>query len=197
MLRYLVTSLVAHTTDTSMLKWMKNTIVFGKQNDHLKKMIDDKQSLLKKIGKNKLAPYFEATDFSGNKFSYNNYKDKYLFIDIWATWCVPCRKEIPYLEKLKQKYAGQPIEFISVSTDNNVGAWKKFIESTESKDQFHSMPDKTSSVRQAYNASLIPAFVLIDPKGKIINPASYRPSDPALGLLLSELLQKNNDQSTQ
>lgn len=197
MLRYLVTSITAHTTDTSFLNWIKNTVVFGKENEHLKKMIAEKQNLLQKAGRNMSAPYFEATDISGNKFSYKNYDGKYLFIDIWATWCVPCKKEIPYLEQLKQKYAGQPIEFISVSIDKNVGAWRKFMESGVTKDQFHSVPGKAPGVDQVYNASAIPAFVLIDPEGKIINPACFRPSDPALGFLLDELLQKNNVQPTQ
>ena len=190
MLRYLVTSVTAHTTDTSFLKWMNSTIVFDKQNEHLKKLIAEKQNLLRKAGKDRSAPYFEATDISGNKFAYNNYEGKYLYIDIWATWCVPCKKEIPYIEQLKEKYAGQSIEFISVSIDKNVAAWKKFLGSTESKDQFYSMPGKASCVNEVYNAPLIPAFVLIDPQGRIINPASFRPSDPALGFLLDELLQK-------
>jgi thiol-disulfide isomerase/thioredoxin len=197
MLRYLVTSATAHTTDTSFLTWMQKTIVFDKQLGHLPKMINDKQNLLRKTGKDSAAPYFEATDISGNKFSYKSYEGKYLFIDIWATWCVPCRKEIPYLEQLKQKYTGRSIEFISVSTDKNVDAWKKFIESTDSKDQFHSIQDNVSSVNKVYGADLIPAFVLIDPRGKIVNPTSFRPSDPALGLLLDELLKKNNTQTIQ
>jgi thiol-disulfide isomerase/thioredoxin len=197
MLRYLLTSITAQTTDTSFLKWMNSAIVFGKQNEHLKRMIAEKQDLLRKIGKDRSAPYFEATDVSGNKFSYKSYEGKYLFIDIWATWCVPCRKEIPYLEQLKQKYAGKSIEFISVSTDKNVNAWRRFVESADSKDQFHSVPGKISSINEVYQAVLIPAFVLIGPEGKIVNPASFRPSDPALSFLLDELLQKNNIQTIQ
>jgi thiol-disulfide isomerase/thioredoxin len=190
MLRYLVTSAIAHTTDTSFLKWMKSTIMFDKQNVYLANMITEKQNLLQKIRKNKSAPGFEATDISGNKFSYKNYEGKYLYIDIWATWCVPCRQEIPYLEKLKEKYAGQPIEFISVSIDKNFGAWKKFVESTNSNNQFHSMQGNASSINEIYNADKIPTFVLIDPQGKIVNPSSFRPSDPELGFLFDELLQK-------
>ncbi|HEU5165233.1 MAG TPA: TlpA disulfide reductase family protein [Chitinophagaceae bacterium] len=196
-LRYLVTSITAHTTDTSFLRWMASTIVFDKQNEHLKKLIAEKQKLLRKAGKDKSAPFFEATDISGNKFGYKNFEGKYLYIDIWATWCVPCKKEIPFVEQLKKKYAGQSIEFISVSIDKNVDAWKKFVKAAESKDQFHSMPGKASCVNEVYNAPLIPAFVLIDPQGKIINPACFRPSDPALDFLLDELLQKNNVQPTQ
>ena len=190
MLRYLLSTAIANTTDTTFLKWMKNTIVFDKQTEYLGKMVTEKQSLLQKIGKGTTAPHFNATDFTGNTFSYKNYEGKYLFIDIWATWCVPCRKEIPYMEQLKQKYAGQPIEFISVSTDKNFNAWKKFVES-DSKGQFHSMQGQTSSINEVYKADLIPAFVLIDPQGKIVNPNIFRPSDPALELLLDELLQKN------
>jgi thiol-disulfide isomerase/thioredoxin len=192
MLRYLVTSAIAQTTDTGFLAWMKNTIVFSKQQEYLGKMIVEKQNLLQKLGKNKPAPYFEATDISGTKFSYQDYQGKYLLIDIWATWCVPCRKEIPYLEHLEEKYAGQPIAFISVSIDKNVDAWRKFVASMDTSDQFYSMPGKAFGIKEAYNADLIPVFVLIDQQGRIINPTSFRPSDPALELLLDELLSKRN-----
>jgi thiol-disulfide isomerase/thioredoxin len=198
MLRYLVPLAISQTTDTNFLKWMKSVIVPGNHTQHLPKMISEKQNLLQEIGNGKPAPYFDATAFSGNKFSYQDFHGKYLFIDIWATWCVPCRKEIPYLELLKKKYTGKPIEFISVSVDKEVSAWKKFVESKDSKDQFHSLPGKTSSISEVFHAKLIPVFVLIDPNGKIVNPTSFRPSDPALELLLDELLKKNNNnQSTQ
>ena len=190
-LRYLVTSSTAYTTDPVFLKWMKNVISPAPQNNFLVKMIAEKQNVLQELGKGKQAPHFEATDISGNAFSYKDFQGKYLFVDIWATWCVPCRMEIPYLEELKKKYAGQAVEFISVSMDANVSAWKKFVEPIENKDQYHSNPAKQFCIREVYHAQLIPAFVLIDPQGKIINPTCYRPSDPALGLLIDDLLQKN------
>ena len=197
MIRYLVTSSTAYTTDTVFLKWMKNAIGPAHQNNFLVKMIVEKQNVLRELGKGKQAPHFEATDISGNVFSYQSFQGKYLFIDIWATWCIPCRMEIPYLEALKKRYAGQPVEFISVSMDVNVNAWKNFVESIENRDQFHSNPAKQFCIREVYHAQLIPAFVLIDPQGKIINPTCFRPSDPALGLLIDDLLQKNNCLSTQ
>ena len=197
MIRYLVTSSTALTTDTGFLNWMKNVIPANRQNNYLVKMIAQKQNILRELGKGKQAPHFEATDISGNSFSYKNFQGKYLFIDIWATWCVPCRMEIPYLEALKKKYAGQAVEFMSVSVDANADAWKKFVQPIENKDQFHSNPARQFCIREVYHAELIPAFVLIDPQGKIINPTCFRPSDPALGLLIDDLLQKNNSLSTQ
>ena len=190
MLRYLVTSLTAHTTDTASLRWMKSVVVFGTGNEHLRKMVEEKQALLRALGSNKPAPYFEATDVAGTKFSYSNYQGKYLFIDIWATWCVPCRKEIPHLEQLKQKYAGAPIEFVSVSIDKNTGAWKAFVEASDTKNQFQSMPGDNFCVSEVYKAPLIPTFILIDPQGKIINPNAFRPSDPALTFMLDQFIKK-------
>ncbi|HEX6179927.1 MAG TPA: TlpA disulfide reductase family protein [Chitinophagaceae bacterium] len=190
MLRYLVGTATTNATDSAFLKWMKNATASSRQHDYFSKLITDKLSLLKIAGKGKKAPFFEATDISGSAFSYAKYEGKYLFIDIWATWCVPCKKEIPYLEALIEKYKDQPVAFVSVSIDKNFGAWKKFVESTDSKGQFHSVQGKASGINDVYNANLIPAFVLIDPQGKIINPATFRPSNPALKLLLDELLKK-------
>jgi hypothetical protein len=68
MLRYLVTSATAHTTDTSFLTWMQKTIVFDKQLGHLPKMINDKQNLLRKTGKDSAAPYSKQPIFRGISF---------------------------------------------------------------------------------------------------------------------------------
>jgi thiol-disulfide isomerase/thioredoxin len=197
MLRYLCSTAIAFTTDTSLLKWMNTSITFDNHTQHIKKLLTDKQNLLRKAGKGKQAPFFAASDIFGNSFSYDNYKGKYLFIDIWATWCVPCRKEIPYLDQLKQKYAGKPIEFVSVSIDDNYGAWKRFVESTDATNQFHSPNSRPSGVSEVFSAALIPEFVLIDPQGKIVNPRTFRPSDPALTFLLDQLLQTTNYKTTQ
>jgi thiol-disulfide isomerase/thioredoxin len=89
----------------------------------------------------KPALIFEAQDNTGEPFSLKAYEGKYVYIDVWATWCVPCRLQIPYLEELKKKYEGKPIAFISVSTDKAKGLWEKFlIENNSDADSTYQRP---------------------------------------------------------
>lgn len=66
----------------------------------------------------KIAPSFTLADLNGNKVSLANYKGRPLVVDFWATWCGPCKVEIPWFEKLHDQYASQGLEILGVSTDD-------------------------------------------------------------------------------
>ena len=66
----------------------------------------------------KVAPALTLADLNGNKVSLTNYKGRPLVVDFWATWCGPCKVEIPWFEKLHEQYAGQGLEILGVSTDD-------------------------------------------------------------------------------
>ena len=65
----------------------------------------------------KPAPVFELADTAGNKVSLASYKGRPVLINFWATWCGPCRYEIPWIASLRTKYAGQGFEVLGVSSD--------------------------------------------------------------------------------
>ena len=74
------------------------------------------------------APDFEVIDSTGNKVRLSDFRGKFVYIDVWATWCSPCCAEIPHVEKLHKQFAGDSrIEFISISVDSKVKAWKKKV----------------------------------------------------------------------
>ena len=138
----------------------------------------------------KKAPDFSCNDINGKQYSLNDFKGKYIFIDFWATWCDPCRKETPSMKSLFNKYKdNKNIIIISLSIDKDKDEWKKVVKNENMNWlQLNTLPD--SKFLEEYQIEGIPTFVLIDKEGKIINPDSPRPSDKELIKLLDKYLKK-------
>ena len=114
-------------------------------------------------------------------------KGKYIYIDVWATWCGPCRGELPALKELEEKYAGKDIHFVSLSCDKNKKAWENMVTKDQLKGiQLHMGTDRT--FMDAYLINGIPRFILLDRDGKIISANMTRPSDPKTAEKFNELL---------
>ncbi len=123
----------------------------------------------------KLSPRFIASDLNGKIHTLDAYRGKYVYIDVWATWCGPCRQELPHLKKLVADYAGKNIVFVSLSVDANKEAWKKMA---ATMDGIQLYLGNNSDFAKAYDIDGIPRFILIDPEGKIVNYNMTRPSSP-------------------
>lgn len=128
------------------------------------------------------APIFNLPDLEGNMVSLEDFTGKYVYIDFWATWCGPCKIEIPVLEQLAIDYAGKNIEIISISVDRDKQAWIDMI--TEDKPNWLQLHDSIN-LNDEYLVKFIPTFVLIDRNGKILDPRAPRPSS---GKVLTDLL---------
>ncbi|UAM99701.1 TlpA family protein disulfide reductase [Polaribacter litorisediminis] len=167
------------------------------QNEQLVVYFDNAYAKNKVMGKGKPSPKFENyIDIKGGKKSLDSFKGKYVYIDVWATWCGPCIQQIPYLQSLEKEYHDKNIEFVSISTDEarrSGGSWeaaeKKWRDFVKKKNmsgvQLWSGQDY--SFQQAYEINGIPRFILIDPEGKIVDANALRPSDPQLKNLLTSL----------
>ncbi|MDO4880394.1 MAG: TlpA disulfide reductase family protein [Capnocytophaga sp.] len=130
-------------------------------------------------------------NINGSKTSLADFRGKYVYMDIWATWCGPCRMEIPHLKKLEEKFHGKDIEFVSISIDDleNAQKWRDFVKE-EQLTGVQLMADnawKSEFIKQ-YGIKGIPRFILIDKEGKIINYDAPRPSQPETEVLLKSLL---------
>ncbi|MGV3510224.1 MAG: TlpA family protein disulfide reductase, partial [Sphingobacteriaceae bacterium] len=113
---------------------------------------------------------------------------------VWATWCVPCIKEIPALKTLEEKYHSEPIKFVSISVDNkkDKGKWEAYVASNKLKGiQLFADKDFGSEFIKAYGINSIPRFILLDPDGKIISSNTLRPSHPKTEEMFSKLLAKH------
>lgn len=84
---------------------------------------------------------------------------KYYLVDFWASWCGPCRKEIPNLKKLYELYKGKGLEIVSVSIDKNETAWKKAL--AEEKLSWPNGLDR-AGIADSYKVKFIPAIFLVD-----------------------------------
>ena len=130
-------------------------------------------------------------NFNGGTTSLDDFKGKVTYIDIWATWCLPCRGEIPALKELEKKFHGKDVAFVSISIDQNKDEWKEFVKSQDLKGvQLFAENAFESQFIQDYGIRQIPTFIIIDKEGKIVNADAPRPSSDEITGLLEGLLKK-------
>jgi len=139
-----------------------------------------------------LSPSFEYDNYNGGKTKLEEFRGKYVYIDVWATWCAPCRVEIPFLKKLEEKYHDKNIVFVSLSIDQkkDVEKWKKLIKDKELGGvQVFADNDWNSQFVKDYNITGIPRFIIIDPNGNIVKADAPRPSSPTIEAEFDALLK--------
>lgn len=142
--------------------------------------------------KGKPSPQFSYKDVNGKVVNLSDFKGKYVYIDVWATWCGPCRQEIPHLEKLEQLLKGKKIAFVSLSIDkpSDTEKWKNMVADKHmGGTQVIAENAWESTFVKEYKIESIPRFILIDPKGNIVDFDAKRPSEPELALQLEKLLK--------
>ena len=146
---------------------------------------------LTRLGKGKASPIFaNYENFKGGKTSLADLKGKYVYIDVWATWCAPCKAEIPALKALEKEYMGKNIQFVSISVDKPEAheTWKKMVADEQlSGIQLYADNNFESQFILDYGINAIPRFILIDASGNIVDADAPRPSDPKIKELFTEL----------
>lgn len=140
--------------------------------------------------KGRPSPEFTFPDINGKEVSLKDLRGKYVYIDIWATWCVPCKKELPALKKLEEQFQGMNIAFVSLSCDRDKAAWEKMVRE-QNLGGIQLWGNEDNDFLRKYRAQAIPRFIFLDPTGRIVNPDMTRPSDPstveALGMVAEPL----------
>ena len=129
------------------------------------------------------SPKFNYPDVNGKKVSLDDLKGKYVYIDVWATWCAPCKREIPFLKELNEQYSGKDLAIVSLSIDKmeDKEKWMKMVADENLKGiQIIADDEWNSEFVSAYEIQGIPRFILIDKEGNIVDADAPRPSDPRL-----------------
>ena len=135
-----------------------------------------------------MSPEITATDINGKSYDIKSLRCGLpMYIDVWATWCGPCKQELPYMKELEEKYKGK-ISFVGISVDKDRDAWEERIGQGDMPGlQLHAGAE--ASFMESYGIQGIPRFILLDKYGRIIDPDAPRPSAKELiEKVLEELL---------
>lgn len=132
----------------------------------------------KLLGQGQPAFDFVGKDMQGNPVKLSDFRGKLVYVDVWATWCGPCKYEIPYLDTLETDYKGKNIVFISYSIDEDHDAWLKFVPEHKLQGvQIIGEKAWESALCKKYKIMGVPTFMLFDTEGKIVTVKMTRPSD--------------------
>ena len=173
------------------LEELYNGIMELSTDEAFKKQLTKKFKSLKNLSKGSASPVFvNYENHAGGTTSLTDFRGKYVYVDVWATWCGPCKREIPFLKEVEKAYHDKNIEFVSVSLDTEKAyeTWKNMVTEKElSGIQLFADNHFLSDFAQNYGIQSIPRFILIDPEGKIVDSEAPRPSEPKLIALFNTL----------
>jgi len=157
-----------------------------------RKKLHDFELTIRKFGDNEPAIDFDGKTVEGKKVSLSDFKGKVVVVDVWATWCGPCKGEIPSLQKLEEEMKGQDVVFISYSIDDmkDHDKWIKFV-ADEKLGGVQIMGDLAwkSGICLNYKINAIPRFMVFNKQNQIVSIDAPRPSTPALKELIEKLLK--------
>jgi peroxiredoxin len=119
-------------------------------------------------GASALPPDFEAKDITGQSVKLSDFKGKVVLLDFWATWCPPCRIEIPNLLEIYRQFKNKNFVLFSVSLDRNIPLARQFVKEKE-MNWLHVIDSESSGrIAALYEIEYIPATFIIDGKGNIV-----------------------------
>lgn len=170
---------------------------FDKKLAQLEARCNDLRQKYASITRGNAAPAFTGVDVNGKSYSSGDYAGKVWVLDFWFSGCVPCKAEMPFIEKMADEMKGENIQFFSLSLDTGnqlVNAWKALVKDKTGATLNINIPNGFKSDLAAYfGIRSVPRIVIVDQQGKIVDAFARRPSDPKLRQQLLELLNPKSE----
>ena len=119
------------------------------------------------VEKGELSPNAMLTSLAGDKtVNLSDQKGKLIYVDFWASWCIPCKKSFPFMNELHQRFGQQGLEIMAINMDENVIDAEKFLEKYPAE---FSLFKGTSEIAKSFNVPGLPVAYLIDENGVVID----------------------------
>lgn len=132
------------------------------------------------IGPGKPAPNFSGDTPEGKKISLSDLKGKVVYMDVWATWCGPCKTELPFSKKIQKDFKNNDqVVFLYMSIDESIADWHNMLKKDKDFVGIHinqKQHQQPGAIWESYLMTGIPRYVLIDADGKIVQSNASRPS---------------------
>jgi len=162
----------------------------------LKKRIE----ILERVDTGRVATAFCGTNFFDKTLiCLKNFKGKYVLLDFWASWCLPCRQSTPHLMELFKKYHDRGLDIIAISDDDNIGAWKTAVEKDKTGIWYNILSrfkinstgeiEESQGINKKFGVQVLPTRILIDKSGMIIGRYTGTEEEPALDKKLGEIFK--------
>ena len=132
---------------------------------------------------------FTYPDLNGTKRSLSDYRGKVVVVDVWATWCAPCKAEIPHLEELEKQMKGRDVVFISVSIDTDHAKWTQFVRE-KGLGGVQLFSNNKGVIVDDYQLDGVPRFMVFSKQGTTVSTNAPRPSTPELKAMIEKELAK-------
>lgn len=150
-----------------------------------RKQITDLYNRFDNLGNGKPAPKFTLHSMDGKVYGLDDFRGKTVFIDVWATWCLPCLRAMPKILEMQTKYSD--IVFLFTSIDEDLNKWQEFLASHEERKGLD-LNTRGTEFLDLYRITGVPRYILIDKDGNIIN--SFLSGD--INTLQQELEKNSN-----
>lgn len=137
-----------------------------------------------------VCPDIVMKDTSMASHTLKEFRGKYVMIDVWASWCYPCRKEAPFLHQLEKELKGKNIVFVGVNVDNLQFRFRGSVDGPGAYYTGIQWWDKDKTFERVFLVDRIPRFILLDPEGKVLRYRMTRPSAAETLPYLQKLLAR-------
>ncbi len=135
---------------------------------------------------------FQAKNIKGQSISLSKFRGNLILIDVWATWCAPCKEELPYTSKIQQMFKNSKFSVIFLSIDTDESKWKMFLNKNKwMVENSTNMITTNKDFKEFYKITSVPRYILIDKNGLIIDAFCDNPSKGNLENKIRAILNTN------